>query len=960
MRPGSGLYFVCLTVFLIIPIAQAQQPSPCALTPLSPAKPGSNLFTAEQEGEIGDFLSDQSIRWIRPIEDSELSAELQRIGERLVKHLPPNELKFQFFLSDASQANAFSFVGGRVYVTRKLIGQVHSEDELAGVMGHELGHIVTHQQAKLYTRVFREKLGIAEVADRKDLYQKLNRMYDEWNQHGSITFDPEADQQEADRTGMEAVVRAGYSPQALAEFWDRFTENKGKTGNWLSEMLMTTQPNVKRYREMTKELAALPASCRDVQPAGNSEQFKKWQTAVVTFRGMRTSDDLHKVVWQKRLDPPLQDAIHTLKFSRDGKYVLAQDSGNIYVLSHDPFKTVFQISAPDAYPAQFTPDSGEIVFYDRSLRVERWNLKSQEQVSATEVYVMRMCLQTLLSPDGKTLACYRGSKDLDLIEVATGDHFLEKKNFLEGKADMDVGLSSLTFKYSLKYLNLGFSPDGRYFVAALKSENSLIYDIAGKHEIPVPGPLKPFLGMAFAFVTPESILGFAGQRGEKSAIVEFPSGKVLRPLDLGGARPTAATHGDYVLIRPIKDYAVGILDVNANQLVGANKQSALDVYDKQYVAEMKNGQVGLFGTGAGPMAEATLPRGVLGKLRTTALSGDLNWLAVSERSRGAVWALPTSSRVLNLREFQGAYFAPDGVLFADFPKHDVADRSVARISLQQKQFSVAVKALEPNWKQHGAYLVGMRSAKKENNSEQHPDDGEDSVAALGEGLNLRIEDLAGGEETAHNTVFEVRKVESGELIWSLPFPKEAPRSFVSESHKTVCFVWYAGQDAAKIELKAHPEWRQNGQPNESDQLLEIYDLASGVLRTGLVVTTGAGSFSVTSAGADGDSLLVEDNRGRVIVYSLSTGKEIGKQIGELITFSNAAGAFCLQKVPGRLEIYSLGSMEKTDEFGFSNNVVMATFTDEKRLFVLTDDQTGYLLESDTRAKVSASSKEARK
>ena len=709
MRQGPARGLIFLTVFLITPFAQAQQPSPCALTPLSTPKPGTNMFTPEQEGEIGDFLSDRSMSSIRPIEIKELSAELQRIGERLVKHLPPNDLKFQFFLSDASQANAFSFVGGRVYVTRKLIGQVHSEDELAGVMGHELGHIVTHQQAKLYTRVFREKLGVTEVGDRKDLYQKLNRMYDEWNQHGSITFDPEADQQEADRIGMEAVVRAGYSPQALAEFWDRFTENKGKTGNWLSEMLMTTQPDVKRYREMTKELAALPTSCRDVPASGASEQFKKWQTEEVTFKGMRTSDDLHNVVWQKRLDPPLQDAIHTLKFSPDGKYVLAQDSGNIYVLNHDPFKTLFQISAPDAYPAQFTPDSGEIVFYDRSLRVERWNLKSQEQVSATEVYVLRMCLQTLLSPDGKTLACYRMSKDLDLIDVATGDHLLEKKDFFQGKADMDVGLASLTLKYSLKFLNLGFSPDGRYFVAALKSENSLIYDIAGKKELPVPGPLKPYLEVAFAFVSPGSIVGFGGQRGEKSGIVEFPPGKVLHPFDLGGARPSGATHGDYALVRPIRDYAVGILDVNTNQLVGANKQSAIDVYDKQYVAELKNGEVGLFGIGAGPVAHATLPRGVLGKLRTTAISGDLNWLAVSERSRGAVWELPTSSRVLNLREFQGAYIAPDGVLFADFPKHDVAERPVARISLQQKQFAIAVKSPEPSWKQHGAYLVGLRT-----------------------------------------------------------------------------------------------------------------------------------------------------------------------------------------------------------------------------------------------------------
>src|SRR5208337_1736956 len=166
-----------------------------------------------------------------------------------------------------------------------------------------------------------------------------------------------------------------------------------------------------------------------------------------------------------------------------------------------------------------------------------------------------------------------------------------EKDFLEGKVEVgNEALDTLRIQYTLQYINLGFSPDGRYFVAALKNEHNLIYDIRGKREIPVPGPLKGYLGTAFAFITPDRIIGHAGARGEKSAIVEFPSGKVIRQVDLGGARPTPATHGDYILIRPIKDFAVGILDVNANQIVGANKQSAMDVYDKQYVSELKNGQ----------------------------------------------------------------------------------------------------------------------------------------------------------------------------------------------------------------------------------------------------------------------------------------------------------------------------------------------------------------------------------
>lgn len=957
MKSRLGLWLVLCGVLLTAGRVQAQEPaSTCALTPLAPGKPGGNMFTAVQEAEIGDFFADQEAAQIRPIEDKELTAELRRIGERLVSHLPPTELKFQFILSDASQANAFSMVGGRVYVTRKLIGVVRSEDELAGVMGHELGHIVTHQQAKLYTRIFREKMGITEVGDRKDLYQKLNRMYDEWAKHGSISFDPEENQQEADRIGVEAVVRAGYSPQALAEFWDRFTENKGKTGNWFSEMLQTTQPNTKRYREMTKELAALPAACRDVQPAGASDRFKQWQTAVVTFKGIRVNDELHNVVWQKRLEPALQDAIHTLKFSPDGNYVLAQDSGNIFVMSHSPFQTLFRINAADAYPAQFTPDSAEIVFYDSSLRVERWQIKSQQQVSATEVYVHLACMQTLLSPDGKTLACYRSSRDLDLIDVATGEHLLEKKDFLEGKAEFEMGVGTAQFRYTLQYLNLAFSPDGRYFVAALKNEHNLIYDIVAKGEIPVPGAIKPYLGMAFAFVTPGSIVGYLGQHGEKSAIVEFPSGKVLRPVDLGGARPTRATHGDYILVRPIRDFAVGILDVNSNQLVGANKESAIDVFDKQYVSELKNGQIGLFGTAPTPVAQATLPRGALGKLRSSAISEDLNWLAVSEKMRGAVWALPTSARVLNLREFQGAYIAPQGVLFADFPKHDTAARSVARISLPERQFTVAVKSPEANWKQDGAYLVGVRAAKKANDSSDSQDQ-KDEPEAPREGLNLKIELSDLSAEVQRNTVFEVHKIESGDLLWSVPFPKEMPRYYVRAHHKTVCFIWDAGEEAAKNELKNHPEWRSRvASVSDMDQLVEVYDLATGKLQGGLIVNTGAGSFSIETASAEGDSVVFQDNRDRVILYSLSSGKERGKATGHLMVFADATGVICLQKVPGRLEIYSMATFEKVDEFAFSSAIAMATFTAQNQLFVLTADQTGYLLAPATGGGASAANK----
>jgi hypothetical protein len=556
-------------------------------------------------------------------------------------------------------------------------------------------------------------------------------------------------------------------------------------------------------------------------------------------------------------------------------------------------------------------------------------------------------MQTLLSPDGKTLACYRFTRDLDLIDVASGEHIMEKKEFLAGKTESQEGIDSFLISYTLPYLNLGFSPDGKYFVAALRNEHALAYDVAEHRDISVPSALRSFIGSSFAFITPDSIVGYSGSHGEKSAIVEFPSGKIIRPLDLGGARPSPATHGDYILIRPIKDNPVGILDVSSNQIVGANKLSAIDIYDKHYVSEMKNGHIGLFGAAPAPLAELALPRGAFGPLRTAVVSEDLSWLAVSGRLRGAVWSLPTSSRVLNLREFAGAYISPDGVLFADFPKHEGTARSIAHIAITQRQFSEAMKPPYRRSRQVGAYLVTLRPANDSNNSGKKTDDNEEDLAeSLLEGLNWHFTFSSVYPEIEHNTIFEVRRVDSGTLLWSHNFPKETPRQFIRPHDDIAVFVWYVGESAAKAELRDHPEWRSRlSAVKDSDNLVEVYDLPSGKLQGGLIVSTGEGSFELTEARAAGSWLIVTDNLGRALVYSLASGKQLGKQFGSVVEFSAPARLLCLQRVPGELEIYSVDSMEKTDDFAFASNISMATFLEGgKKLFVLTADQSGYLLQ----------------
>ena len=87
----------------------------------------------------------------------------------MVQHLPPTQLKFRFYLMELPEVNAFSIAGGRVYVSRKMVALAKTDDELAGVLAHELGHIVTHQIAIEMTTRLRDVLSVKQVGDRTDV-----------------------------------------------------------------------------------------------------------------------------------------------------------------------------------------------------------------------------------------------------------------------------------------------------------------------------------------------------------------------------------------------------------------------------------------------------------------------------------------------------------------------------------------------------------------------------------------------------------------------------------------------------------------------------------------------------------------------------------------------------------------------------------------------------------------------
>jgi hypothetical protein len=397
-------------------------------------------------------------------------------------------------------------------------------------------------------------------------------------------------------------------------------------------------------------------------------------------------------------------------------------------------------------------------------------------------------------------------------------------------------------------------------------------------------------------------------------------------------------------MRPIKDYAVGVLDTRTNTIVRASKTPALDVYGGIAASMLGSGEVGLFGASATPIATVALPRGHFGALRAAEFSDDLNWLAVSTRSRGSVWNLSSGTRPYSLKGFRGACFAKDGNLYVDFPKRGTVERSIVRANLRQVGMTLVEKVDPGRAWQACEYLVNLKPKHdKDKDKEAKDEEDEDKRDYRFEGTHLSWSNAYDPADT--NRTLEVRDVTTGTLLWSKTFSKVIPVIYTDSTANIAAFRWRLGADGAKAELKSLPNvLKPSGGGHDDDYLIEVVELSSGKFINAIVVDTANGAFSLRSHIATADWLAVYDSYGRTLVYSLKTGKCIDKFFGRPRNLS-PTGTLVVEHSRGRLAVFDPAASEKTHDLVFPFPVSTTFFTrDGKKLLLITTDQVVYTVD----------------
>jgi predicted Zn-dependent protease len=914
---------------------QATGHKPCTASSVPiPVTKAKIALTEAQEADLGDAMAEQMERAYAVVHDS-ANAYLQRIGDRIVAQLPASEIRYRFTLVNVPTVNAFATPGGRIYVTRKLVAFATSEDELAGVLGHEIGHVITRQLAAAVADAFRQTLKVTTFGDREDMFEEYHRLIDAAPSAVREASHVEAQQYEADRVALIAVARAGYSPDAYVTFWDRFSSTNHNTGSVLSDFFASTRPEAKRLREMVHSMDVVPEGCRAVT-ADSTASFRDWQKRVIETTSGAETNSARGVVREHPLDPPLHADLSQLRFSPDGRFLLAQNDSSVYVLSRQPLTVLFRIDTEDALPAQFTPDGNKVVFHTSGLRVERWDIASRAREGAFELVAPHGALQATLSPDGHLLAYIDlapavGVFRIHLLDVDSGSEVFKKE------------VSSVEGMYLVRYyfgdprdieiFELRFSPDGRYFVAG--GSHPVVVDLTSKAEAQVSENARNAFRQQFAFLGADRVVTVDAKRSDHSAIVRFPSGEPLVTLTLGG-HVSAATHGNALLLRPIKDWPVGLLDLTAGRVTLASKTPALDAYDDTRVSELPNGDIGIFGAASRePMASVTLPVSPLGAVRWAIVSPDLERIAISGRDRGGVWDTTSGHRLVYVHGFWGADVEQPSTLFADFParkevrdgKPVPIDRKIARVDLATGSVTDLVTVGEAAADLQGRYYATLIPEKP--------------------------------GEWDRNVTFDVRDVETNGSLWTRRFIAQSPWIHYDVANGRLTFESDAGSAEAKAQIKLDATLRSaldSPDLKNGASLLEVVSLKDGKTLGRLLVATGRnGELNATghytrkiqTVVSAGDTVIVLDKSNQAIVYSMSSGKRLGTLFGRFAVMSDPLHLIAIQNNSGELQCYDARTLEHKGQAHLGSRIRLARFSgDGRQLLLVTADQVARVLDTD--------------
>jgi beta-barrel assembly-enhancing protease len=237
--------------------------------------PGFNLFSKQQDIQLGQENAAQVRKQMKVIHDAFLTEYVTRVGNRLVGAQEARDSGFPFtfeVVADPS-INAFALPGGPMFINTGLLKAVDNEAQLAGVMGHEMSHVIlrhgTNQASKSKLIELPAVLG-SQVAG-GSLVGQLTQLGIGLGANSVLLKFSRSAESQADLMGSHLMAEAGYNPIEMARFFEKLNaQGGGRTIQFFSD-----HPNPdNRERAIEQEVQRLPQQDYRFQ-TGQFDQMKK-------------------------------------------------------------------------------------------------------------------------------------------------------------------------------------------------------------------------------------------------------------------------------------------------------------------------------------------------------------------------------------------------------------------------------------------------------------------------------------------------------------------------------------------------------------------------------------------------------------------------------------------------------------------------------------------------------------
>ncbi|HEV7387553.1 MAG TPA: M48 family metallopeptidase [Gemmatimonadaceae bacterium] len=218
--------------------------------------------STQQEVQLGQQEAQQVNAQLPMVQDAVIQNYVNSLGQRIARTTSRNDLNWQFQVVNSSVVNAFALPGGFVYVNRGVLERASNMSEVAGVLGHEIEHVVRRHSVKQMEQAQGANVGVGILCALTGVCQS-GVAQAAINVGGTAVFAKfsRTDEVQADEGGFNNVIRAGINPRGMLTFFQKLLAEEQQSGGGNASAWFSDHPGTSdRIQDIQRMLNQVPAS----------------------------------------------------------------------------------------------------------------------------------------------------------------------------------------------------------------------------------------------------------------------------------------------------------------------------------------------------------------------------------------------------------------------------------------------------------------------------------------------------------------------------------------------------------------------------------------------------------------------------------------------------------------------------------------------------------------------------